>query len=137
MIFMVPIGADILPGSLPAAAFGLGLDVNHTSRIAIVRAALVLYKTGDRNLAREFCKPKKSDLGSNGQTFVAGTIEEEWADVGDTDRAHAIRVGLAMAAGLDRERAENWSRMHMRPRGRPQGSKDRKPRKRRSEEFAA
>lgn len=111
------VGADIPEDSLSSAAFGLGLNLSATPRIGVVRAALALFHGQSRDAAREYAQSsRKSKLGSDGKDFVAGKVPEVLADTGDTERAFAIRVGLAMAAGLTRKQAESWARMQ---RGRP------------------
>lgn len=116
------ISADIPEDSLSSAAFGLGLNRSQASRSGIVRAALALYHGHDRETAREYIIPetkKNSRLGSNGQEQVTADVPEDLATVEGVTRAFALRVGLAMAAGLTRKEAENWAKMTVRSVGRP------------------
>lgn len=114
----VHIGARLPEDSLSSAAFGLGLDQATTPRSGVIRAALALFHGRDRNDAKQLAKPaRKSRLGSDGTERVTARVDAELADTGEVPLSYAIRVGLAMAAGLDRKQAENWAAM-MHP-GRP------------------
>lgn len=116
------ISADIPEDSLSSAAFGLGLNRSQITRSGVIRAALALYHGNDRETAREYVTPpsqKSARLGSEGQEQVSADVPEHLANVEGTTRAHAIRVGLAMAAGLTRKEAENWAKMSVRSIGRP------------------
>jgi hypothetical protein len=116
----VTVGADVPEDSLSSAAFGLGLNREKVSRSGVIRAALALFHGNDKDTAREYATPKnQTQLGSNGQTFVTAQVPEDLADTGDTPRAYAIRVGLALAAGLSRKEAENWAKMVVNKVGRP------------------
>jgi hypothetical protein len=130
---MITVTADVPEDSVSSAAFGLGLDIAHVSRSGVLRAALAMFHGKSKPEARELAiSGKSARLGSDGQDLLSGQVPEDLADVGDIQRAHAIRIGLAMSAGMTRKQAESWSRMQIRPAGRPQGSQDRKPRKPRS-----
>jgi hypothetical protein len=116
----VSIAADIPEDSLACAAVGLGQDISRVSRSGLVRAALSLYHGHTRDQAKSYIVlgQNPAQLSSKGQDRVTAVVPEELAQV-DGERAFAIRVGLAMAAGLGRKEAETYARMHVRPKGRP------------------
>ena len=123
---MIDVGAYVAEDSLSSAAFGLGLDVANVSRSGVIRAALALFHGYDRNEAREYVQSKRNArLGSDGLDWARAKVPEEFADTGDTNLSMAIRIGLAMAAGLSRKQAENYARTVVPPVGYPAG----KPRK--------
>lgn len=114
---MTAVSADLHADMLSSAAVGLGLDIGSTPRIGLVRAALALFHDMPRAEAKNYAQAsRKSRIIADGKDFVAGEVPDELADVGDTERAYAIRVGLAMAAGLPRSKAESYANMH---KGRP------------------
>jgi hypothetical protein len=119
----VTISADIPEDSISSAAFGLGLDLANVSRSGVVRAALALFQGMSKAEARGYVQPKREKparLGSQAQDFVTAIVPDELANVGEgVQRAYAIRVGLALAAGMSQKQAESWARMTIRPAGRP------------------
>lgn len=118
----VTISADIPEDSISSAAFGLGLNLSDVSRSGVVRAALALFHGMSRDEARECVQPKRKTparLGSEAQDYVTAQVPDELADVGNVQRAYAVRLGLALASGMPRKQAESWARMTMRPVGRP------------------
>jgi hypothetical protein len=111
------VGAIVPENGLAIAAAILGIpDPSQTDAVA---AALALYhgmspeQARSRVLAR---RRRPSSLGSQGPKQVSARVDADLADVGDANRSFAIRVGLGLSAGLDREQAEQWARM---PVGRP------------------
>jgi hypothetical protein len=102
--------ADIPENGLSSAALGLGVPLGKVNRSGLVRAALALFHGMDRDTAITYLDAAKpSRLGSKGQDLVSAYVPEELADVGETNRAYAIRVGLALAAGATKEQAESWA----------------------------
>jgi hypothetical protein len=128
---MIMVGADVPRNAVSSAAMGLG--TLNASRSGILRAALALFHGADTSRAREYAVGKAARLESNDQDWLNGAVPDEFADTGEVQRAYAIRVGLGIAAGMSREAAEDWADCTIRKPGRPQGAKDRKPRKRRNE----
>lgn len=112
------IGAVVPEDSISSAAMGLGVDLASVTRSGVARAALALFHGMPKDEAKQFVRPndKKARLGSDGQDFIGFRAPDELIDVGDHERSYAIRVGLAMAAGLTRKEAESWAKMS---RGRP------------------
>jgi hypothetical protein len=105
-----------------SAAYGLGIHQGNPPKVGLLRAALLLFKDESRieearALAGASAKP--AELTSTGYAKVTGEVEQDLADTGGVERAYAIRVGLAIAAGLPRDAAEDWAKMHVRSIGRP------------------
>src|SRR5260370_40886461 len=114
------VAATLPEDTLAIAAAGLGLDLSTTPRIGLVKAALALFHGSSREDARKLVLPHRSRLSADGAQKVIGQIPAELANVGDAERACAIRVGMGMAIGLSRHEAEKWASAIQR--GRPAGS---------------
>jgi hypothetical protein len=120
---MVTVSADIDSSAITGAAIGLGFRNGTVSRSGLVRAALALFHGGTEREAIELAATvKNSRLGSNRekmQDWVTANVPDGLADTGEINRALAIRIGLAMAAGYSREDAETHARNCVRSVGRP------------------
>ena len=106
------ISALIHNDSLPIARAILGLQTMDKS--AIIRAALALYKGLPADEARNYAYNNavgslSTDDYSN--QFVSARVPDELLEGISGNLSHAIRVGLAMAAGMSRKEAEKYAQM--------------------------
>lgn len=117
---LVKVGARIPAHSLKYAAMGLGLSPN-TSKTGLMRAALALFHGKTPEEAYELAMPPtpkpRRIMGGPEIIDIVGDVDESLAQLpSEIGKATAIRIGLAIARGWDREDAEEWAKM---PRGRP------------------
>lgn len=113
------VAATVPEDSLFSAAMGSGLPLT-TSKSGMLRVALAVAGGIEVSEARQYAMGTRKDqhLDTGPKQIIAEAPEEiiQLADERYDNRAFAIRVGLAMLAGLNRKRAESWAEMH---RGRP------------------
>lgn len=119
----VTIGAHIPEDGLSSAAIALGLPPS-TSKGGVIRAALAILAGKTRDEARQYAvsSAKDHNLGSDGTIFTTALVPEELLEQaeqaipGNSNRAFAVRVALAMSMGYGRKQAESWAKLQV---GRP------------------
>lgn len=114
---------SLVPGGLArAAALNAGLTPD-TGISALIRAAIAMFVTGDINKAVSYTERRHNvktigSLTRDGNHWVAGYVNDFDNDLSSmSNKSAAIRTGLAMLAGWDKEDAE--SELFVPPRGRP------------------
>lgn len=123
------ITADVPQYGLSSALAGfklnMGIDMP-MSKSGIVRAALALVAGKSPDEIKRYANGSNSpNLDSGGKSAIGAQVPEDLLDAArsqlgpDTEIAYTVRVGLAMAAGLNREQAEAWAKLSP---GRPRKS---------------
>jgi hypothetical protein len=94
------------------------LGAQGASRAGIIRSALALFHGHDRATAVKYARSDQRE-DTSGREHIVARIPDE-LPVPDKP-AWAIRVGLGMAMGMNREQAEWWATTTI-PQGRPSKS---------------
>lgn len=102
----VRVGAVVPPHSIPIASALLG--IRGASQAGVIRAALALFQGKTPLEAGKYAASQQSN-----SSWVTANVPDELAP--ETDKSWAIRVGLGLAAGMERDEAEAWARMRPGP----------------------